>query len=165
MKRSFAFLMILVLLVGFTACVAKDAEGFQGANSKWSITLTDKFGEGVVQKSESMLTTSFKTGDGLELKIIEVSNPGYVADEKRLEEETTAVDELEPTRSEVLTIEKFGKVYGAVVTDHTLSNDMFYYMTNVGDDVIYLLFIMKEGQLTEEREKQIKGIVTTLTLK
>jgi len=164
-KRSLILFVVFVLVLSLGACTAKDKGVYEGSNGKWTVTLSDKFGEGVAQKTEGLVTTSYATKDGLDLKIIEAANPGYVADEKRLEEETTAVDELIPTRVEVLDIENFGKVYGAVVTDSQMGSEIFYYMTNVGDDVIYLMFVMQEGQLTEAREKEVKAIVMSLTLK
>ncbi len=165
MKKSILVIVVALIAFGMIACTAKVNGAFEGANGKWSVQLSEMFGKGEVQTVEGTMTTSFKTEEGMDLKIIEVTNPGYVADEKRLEEETTAVDELQPTRVEVLDIENFGKVYGAVIKDTQMGSEMFYYMTNVGQDVIYFMFVVPENKLTQEREKEIKAVVMSLTLK
>lgn len=164
MKRAvIGFVMIALLML--SGCAAGDNTTFNGANGKWFAKLTDKFEAGISKNTDTGLSTSFKGTDGMDLVIVENTNPGYVASEERLQEETTAIDEIEPTRAEVLTIENFGEVYGAVVTDHQMGTTMFYYMTNVDTDVIYFLFIMKEGYLSEAREGEIKSIITSLSLK
>lgn len=164
-KKSVLLFMALVMLVVLTACGATDKGFIMGSNGKWSAVLTDKFETGVVKKEEGKVTTTYKGTDGMDLIVVEISNPGYVADEARLEEETTAIDELQATRAEVLDIANFGKVYGAVVEDEQMDSTMFYYMTNVDQDVVYFLFTMKKGYLSEAREGEIKAIITTLTLK
>lgn len=165
MKKSIVFFMALVMLVAFTACEATNKGVITGSNGKWTAALTEKFEPGVVTKEEGKVTTVYKGTDGMDLMVVEMTNPGYVASEARLQEETTAVEELVPTRAEVLDIANFGKVYGAVVDDEQMGSTMFYYMTNVDQDVIYLLFTMKKGYLSEAREGEIKSIVTTLSLK
>jgi hypothetical protein len=105
--------------------------------------------------------TTYETTDGKQIRILSEANAGYTVDESVLEDELTQVDEIHVERTEVLDIEGFGKVYGALLEDSQLAGMMFYYKFSVKDAVYTVLFINGEN-FTKDEEARVKAMITTL---
>ncbi|MCK8059269.1 MULTISPECIES: hypothetical protein [unclassified Fusibacter] len=113
---------------------------------------------------ENFHMTTYEKADGKQIRIVSEENAAYVVDESVLEEELTQVDEIHVERTEILDIEGFGKVYGALLDDSQLAGMMFYYKFNAGTTVYTILFINGED-FTKEEEAKVKAMITTLKLK
>jgi hypothetical protein len=107
--------------------------------------------------------TTYETKDGKQIRILSEANAGYTVDESVLEDELTQVDEIHVERTEVLDIEGFGKVYGALLEDSQLAGMMFYYKFSVNDSVYTVLFINGEN-FTKDEESRVKAMITTLKI-
>lgn len=159
--------VLLVCLFALSGCSSEgDAKAFVVFNSQlgdFSIQLSKAYGDKKQEEASGFLMTTFTHDSGKQIRIVEEKAPSYKVDDVYFEEELKADAELHVERTEKLEMESFGTVYGALIEDHTLMQNLFYYKFNVGVNVATVLF-SQTGPISEVDEKQIKQAISTLKL-
>lgn len=127
------------------------------------VSLDIEDGYQFVEKYEdnAFKTELFSNDNGSDLRIISEENVTYIIDETTFKEELTVTDEIHVVRTEILDIENFGVVYGALLDDHQLNVDIFYYKFANGDNMYSVMFI-GNPEISEYDESKIKQMITSL---
>lgn len=161
--RFLAFCLMAFLVLGLMAgCQpAKETETFKSQLGDFTLEIPTKFEQSGQEDYNGFLMTTFTAETGKQIRIIEEKAPGYTVDEKYMETELTAVEEMQVERTEKLEMETFGTVYGALVEDHSLNQYMFYYKFGVGENVATVLFSQAKP-ISEIDEQDIKAVISSL---
>ncbi len=162
---SLVLTFALLTLVGASMVGCQKAEEkttiFESQLGSFTIAFDSKYVEKAKSQEDIYYITTLEAPDGKQIRIVEEKDAAYTVDEAYLEEELTVVDEIETKRTEILDVEGFGKIYGALLFDNSLNDHLFYYKFNSGTTVGTVLFSNKRA-LTQDDEAAIKTMISTL---
>jgi hypothetical protein len=168
MKKLMVVCLILIIAFAFMSCQKPEEDitiepdfKIEGQVVKFSMMLDNKYTLKNQETYDIFFMSTYEAADGKQIRVIEEEAPGYTVDEAYLEEELTAIEEIITERTEILDVAGFGKLYGALLEDHTLGDYMFYYKFNVGEDVVTVLFHNKK-KFTSVDEASVKRMISTV---
>lgn len=155
--------LLLIMTVGMVGCQKAEEKTtiFESQLGSFTIAFDSKYVEKAKSQEDIYYITTLEAPDGKQIRIVEEKDAAYTVDEAYLEEELTVVDEIETKRTEILDVEGFGKIYGALLYDDSLNDHLFYYKFNSGTTVGTVLFSNKRA-LTQDDEAAIKTMISTL---
>ena len=157
---------LLATTISMIGCqkAEKKTTVFESQLGSFTIALDSKYTEKAKTQEDIYYITTLEVPDGKQIRIVEEKDAAYTVDEAYLEEELTVVHEIETIRTEILDVEGFGKIYGALLHDESLNDHLFYYKFNAGTTVGTVLFSNKKP-LTQDDETAYKTMISTLISK
>lgn len=166
MKKIIYVILVCLFAVVMSACQSESVN-YQLITSSIG-DLTMEIEESYQLKEDEVLDqfhmTTYENEQGKQIRLVSEEKASYTVDEAVLEDELSQVDEIHVERTEIVEIENFGKVYGALLEDSQLAGMMFYYKFNVKESVYTLLFI-NGSPFTKEEEAMVKTMISTLKVK
>lgn len=152
---------ILFLLAGCSP--GQDTLIYKGADGDWSIALPKTFQKEKEDKNDllHMDLVIFKDDAGRILNIGEIRDPHMEVSEEALKAEIALDSYLHLERTETIDVKGIGKIYGALIEDHSTARTMLYYKVRLGEKVLTFILYQKD-EFTLEEEAQVKGMITTL---